>query len=281
MFRGEDDVALEGLQTRVLDMLEVTGSFLLQEPQLRHLPGWHRIWTRFVKHRASVEAQVFMLIARRREEGDQHNDLLDMLLAATTPDGSPMSDRQVHDHLMSMVVAGHETTAAEVAWAFQLLAHHSGAQSRLTEEIQAGTEQAYLTATVQETLRHRPAFLFAIPRKVVNQFELGGFTFRPPVQLVACTYLMHHNPALYPDPHVFSPERFLHQSPKGGTWLPWGAGRKRCVGRHFALIEMEAILRETLATRCVLPASRRMERARWRSAILVPHAGGRVILSKL
>ncbi len=280
IFRHEDPATLRSLERRVLNMLEVTNSFLLQEPWLRHLPGWHATWNRFVGHRAAVEAQIFTLISRRRETHERNGDLLDMLLDANTPEGSPMSDRQVHDHLMSMIVAGHETTAAEVAWAFQLLAHHPEVQNRLAEEIHTGPEQAYLTATVQETLRLRPAFLFAIPRKVVTRIELGGFTYRPPAQLVACTYLMHHNPALYPNPHAFTPERFLNHAPQAGTWLPWGAGRKRCVGRHFALLEMQSILRETLAIRQVLPTGRRIEHARWRSAILVPHAGGRVVLRK-
>jgi cytochrome P450 len=280
IFKGEDDATLRRLQQRVLDMLGVTASFVLQEPWLRHLPGWRTTWRRFVKQREDVETFLFTLISRRRREDEQHGDLLDALLAASSPDGSPMSTRQVHDHLMSMIVAGHETTAAEVAWAFQLVAHHSEVQNRLVEEIDNGTEQAYLTATVNETLRHRPAFLFAIPRKVTRQTEIGGFTYHPPAQLVACTYLMHHNPALYPDPHTFLPERFLGQPQQAGTWLPWGAGRKRCVGRHFALLEMQAILRETLATRRVLPVSPTIEHPRWRSAILVPHAGGRVMLHR-
>jgi cytochrome P450 len=279
IFKDESKKTLAALQMSVLDMLEITKTFLLQQPCLRYLPGWQATWKRFVGHRAVVEAQVFALIASRRREGP-HGDLLDMLLAATTPAGSPMSDTEVHDHLMSMIVAGHETTAAEVAWAFQLLAHDDLAQHRLSEEIDAGTEQGYLTATVHETLRHRPAFLFAIPRKVNRHFELGDFTYRPPAQLVGCTYFMHHNPVLYPEPNTFRPERFLQTSPQAGTFLPWGAGRKRCVGRHFALLEMEAILRETLAIRQIRPASCRIERPTWRSAILVPHAGGRVILHK-
>lgn len=280
IFNGEDDTTLRLLKERVLDMLKVTASFVLQEPRLRHLPGWHTTWRRFVKQRTEVETLIFTLISRRRHGEERHGDLLDTLLAANCPDGTPMSDRQVHDHLMSMIVAGHETTAAEVAWALQLLAHHPTVQDRLIQEIENGSEQAYLTATVNETLRHRPAFLFAIPRKVIAQTEIGGFTYHPPAQLVPCTYLMHHNPALYPDPHTFLPERFLDQTRHAGAWLPWGAGAKRCVGRHFALLEMQAILRETLTTRRVLPASKRIERPRWRSAILVPHAGCRVILRR-
>jgi cytochrome P450 len=280
MFENENQAVLMRLQKVVLDMLVVTASFLLQEQSLRHLPGWRTAWKRFIRRRNEVETLIFTLIDQRRQEAGQHYDLLDMLIAACNSDGSPMSDREVHDHLMSMIVAGHETTAAEVAWTFQLLAHHSDIQSRLIEEIDNETEHDYLTATVQETLRHRPAFLFAIPRKVHRPIEIGGWTYRSPAHLVGCTYLMHHNPTLYPDPYTFRPERFLDHPRQAGTWLPWGAGRKCCVGRHFALLEMQTILRETLSTRCILPASTNIERPRWRSAILVPHAGSRVILQK-
>jgi cytochrome P450 len=179
---------------------------------------------------------------------------------------------------MAMIVAGHETTTGELAWAFQLLAHHPEVQERLIEEIDSGGSDEYLTATVHETLRHKPVFLFAIPRKVVEPVEIGGWSYRPPVHLAACTYLMHHNPELYPKPHEFRPERFIGQTQQTRTWLPWGGGRKHCLGRHFALLEVQTILREVLCTRRVLPASDRVERPRWRSAILVPHAGGRVIL---
>ncbi len=276
---GEDAV-LDTLHERLLESLSVTSSFVLQEPQLRYLPGWRATWRRFVERSAGVDELIFALIARRREGKEQHGDLLDMLLAAHNPDGSPMGDRQVRDNLMSMILAGHETTTAELAWAFQLLAHNRPVQNRLLEEIDGGTEEEYLTATVNETLRHRPAFLFVIPRAIVKPIEIGGRIYRPPARLLGCTYLMHHDPELYPDPQAFRPERFLGESRQPRTWLPWGAGPKSCLGRHFALLEVQMVLREVLSERLVLPASSRIERERWRSAVLVPHAGSRVILRR-
>ncbi len=280
MFPAEDPHTIGELRGHVFDMLAITETFLLQEPRLRPLPWMRKTWRTFERQRNEVERRVFALIGRRREEGEGRHDLLDALLAASNADGSPMSDRQVHDHVMSMIVAGHETTAAEIAWSFQLLAHHRSVQDRLIDEIDAGEGEGYLNATVQETLRHRPAFMFAIPRKVVRPIEIGEWTYRTPAQLVACTYLMHHDPVLYADPHRFQPERFVERSPRAGTWLPWGAGRKRCVGRHFALLEMKAVLRETLATCRLQPVGGAIEHPRWRSAILVPHAGARVSLSR-
>lgn len=274
---GEEGV-LDALHERLLESLTVTASFVLQEPQLRHLPGWRATWRRYVKRSAGVDELIFALVEERRRGSGEHGDLLEMLIAARNPDGSPMSDQQVRDNLMSMILAGHETTTAELAWAFQLLAHNPPVQNRLLDEIDGGTDEEYLTATINETLRHRPAFLFIIPRAIMEPIEIGGRIYRPPARLLGCTYLMHHDPKLYPDPQAFRPERFLGEGRQPRTWLPWGAGPKSCLGRHFALLEMQLVLREVLSTRLVLPASERIEREQWRSAVLVPHAGSRVIL---
>jgi cytochrome P450 len=278
IFNDSDD-ELQPLHEQLMDMLSITVSIVLQEPKLRYAPGWCNTWKKFVKQRIGVDDLIRGLIRRRRfETGSQREDLLDMLLNAESADGSPMSDMDVRDNLMSMILAGHETTTGELAWAFQLLAHNPRVQDRLIEEIDNGTDEEYLTATVNETLRHKPVFLFAIPRKVIKPIEIGGWVYGPPAHLMACTYLMHHNPDLYPKPHEFRPERFIEETQQPRTWLPWGGGRKHCLGRHFALLEVKAILREVLSTRRVLPASRHIERPRWRSAILVPARGGRVIL---
>jgi cytochrome P450 len=202
-----------------------------------------------------------------------------MLLVAEDPDGSELSQQQIRDNLMSMILAGHETTTGELAWAFQMLAHNPKVQDRLVEDLHGGGED-YLIATVRETLRHKPVFVFTIPREVVAPIQIGAWTYRPPVQLAACTYLMHHNPDLYPEPHTFRPERFLGAAPQSRTWLPWGGGRKHCLGRHFAMLEVTTILRHVLSSRVVLSASSRVEPPRWRSAILVPRNGGRVVLEE-
>lgn len=276
IFRDEEEYQ-EGLHRRLLGSLAVTQGALLQAPVLRHLPGGRASWRRFVGQHARTDELLLEIIrARRARLG--HRDLLDMLIAARNHDGAPMSDGQVRDNLMSMILAGHETTTAELAWAFQLLAHNQGAQNRLRAEIDAGTDDRYLMATVNETLRHRPAFPFLIPRVVVAPVEIGGWTYRPPAHLLACTYLMHHDPSLYPQPQAFRPERFVEETPQSRVWLPWGAGAKSCVGRHFALLGMRAVLREVLSQRRVLPTGRQIERARWRSAVLVPHAGCTVVL---
>jgi cytochrome P450 len=277
---SDQPAELEPLHNRLMMMLTITTSFILQEPKLRHLPGWRGTWQRFVRQRAAVDQLILELINRRRREGGPRGDLLDLLLDAENMDGSRMGEREIRDNLMSMILAGHETTTGELAWAFQLLAHTPRVQERLVDEIDAGTGEEYMTATVHETMRHKPVFVFIIPRKVINPVEIGGWTYPPTVHLAGCTYLMHHDPQLYPKPHEFAPERFLGQLRQPRTYLPWGGGRKHCLGRHFALLEIKTILRLVLSTRKILSASRQIEQPRWRSAILVPRDGGRVIMRK-
>jgi cytochrome P450 len=274
---NQEEPVYTTLCNRIGDMLSVMSTPLLQAPRLRHLPGWRRVWARFLHRREQVDELVLRLIASRRREGST-GDLLDLLLASRNPDGSPSSDRQVRDHLMSVIIAGQETTASTLAWAFQLLAHNPAVQGRLIDEIEDGLSEAYMNATIQEVLRHKPTFLFLPPRVVIQPTEIGGWSYRPPAQLLACIYLMHHDPELYPNPGSFSPERFLGQTPRPGTLLPWGAGRKRCPGRGLALMEIRTVLHEALSRRCVLPAGAHVERPQWRTALLAPRDGSKVML---
>jgi cytochrome P450 len=275
-----DDTTHETLRHRMLAMLSVMPSPVLQEPWLRHLPGWHSTWRMFTKQRQGVHDLISALIIERRRNNTHHGDMLDALIAARTPDGLPLADDEVRDSFASVLIAGHETTAAQLGWAFQLLAHNPIIQHRLAAEIDHGACNEYMTATIQETMRHGPVFLFTPPRAVAKPIKIGGRIYLPPAQLAGCIYLMHHDPRLHPDPHTFRPERFLGQHAHPATFLPWGAGRKHCPGRHLALAVMQSILHHVLATRHVRPASLRVESPRWRSAILAPQAGCRVVLER-
>jgi cytochrome P450 len=271
---------LDALHETLLKMLAAAAGPLFQEPRLRLAPPWRGTWRRFLRWREAADELFLEIIRRRGGQLPAGEDILGTLLGAHPPAGAPMSARAVRDNLMSVILAGHETTAAELSWAFQLIAHHPAVQRRLAAEIDGERGEAYLTATIQEVLRHRPVFLFAIPRAVVQPIEIGGWTYGPPTQLLGCIYLAHHDPALYPDPHEFRPERFLDSPPQPSAWIPWGGGRKRCPGHRLAFLEMQTVLRTVLASRTVLPAARRIERGRWRSVIVAPHAGSRVILQE-
>jgi cytochrome P450 len=274
---GSESTRLRELHERLLAMFTVAGGLTLQEPQLRRLPGWRGVWRSFLAERARVHRIMVSLIEDAPRAGE--GTLLSLLLEQHQSDGSKRSTRQIRDTLMSVILAGHETTASELAWAFQLLAHDPLVAGRLVDDLDAGGEQ-YLTATVREVLRHRPVFLFAIPRVVCRAFEVAGTTYRPPVQLVGCIHLTHHDPSLYTEPHSFRPERFLDAPPRPEVWLPWGGGRKRCPGNHLAMLEMRTVLDTVLADLELTAAGGKIETARWRSVIVTPGQGSQIMLRK-
>ncbi len=284
IFGPDTDGRLGVLGDRLLAMLSITASPLLAQPALRRGPGCV-IWRRFRRLRGEVDELIHALVERAKCAGGNSGSILGRLLAARNVDGSPMNGRELRDNVMSIVLAGHETTASELAWTFQLLAHHPMVLERLVREIDGGAGDEYMTATIQEALRHRPVFLFTIPRTVMEPIEIGGWRYAPPTLLLGCIYLVHHDGARYLEPDAFRPERFLalptgalRELPQAPGWLPWGGGRRRCPGLHMATLEMKMVLRTVLSHVTVHPAARRMEHARWRSVVVTPHAGSRVVL---
>ena len=179
---------------------------------------------------------------------------------------------------MTLLVAGHETTASELAWAFERLVRTPEPLRRLVAEIDGDDGDAYLTATIQETLRRRPVLPNAAPRLVKQPVEVGGWRYEPGACLVANAYLVHHDPAIYPDPYAFRPERFLDSPPGTYTWIPFGGGRRRCLGASFALVEMKVVLRALLSRARIESAGAGRERSRRRSITLSPGKGALVVL---
>jgi cytochrome P450 len=236
-----------------------------------------RRWHEFERMRAEADALIYETIDQRADDEDR-DDVLAMLLAARHEDGSPMAPVELRDELMTLLVAGHETTASELAWAFERLARTPGVLARLTDEIDSGDDDAYLTATVYETLRRRPVLPNAAPRLVMEPVEIGGWRYEPGVCLIADSYLLHHDPDVYPDPYDFRPERFLDEQPGTYTWIPFGGGRRRCLGASFAMLEMKIVLRAVLSQNELAPAANGGEGARRRSITLSPRAGSRTVL---
>lgn len=277
----EDDLDAQTwrLHRAVLAMLSVTSSPVLTEAYLRsHGPG-RNIWQRFLRDRREVDETLYALIEARPREPRQRG-LIDVLADLRNPDGSTSTPNQVRDNVMSILLAGHETTAAQLTWAFQLLAHDQKAQTTLAAEVARGEEERYLDATVKEVLRHRCVFVFGIPRELAATFSLGGQAIDPPAQLLPCIYLLHHDPHRFADPESFSPDRFLTSNANLKDWLPWGGGRRRCPGAHLATHEIKTVLAAVLATHAVEPASKRIEPPSWRSVIVTPRHGGRVVLRR-
>lgn len=272
---------LDGLRTSLADMLDFGLSPLSLLPPAQRAPFGRGPWAGFVRARAKADELVYAEIAERRAAGDDdRGDVLSIFLAATHEDGEPMSDIEVHDELMTLLVAGHETTATELAWAIERLAREPEALAKLVEEVDSGDDDTYMTAVIRETLRRRPVLTNAAPRTVKKPIEVGGFHYEPGVHLVPSAYLVQHDPEIYPDPYAFRPERFLDSDPGTYTWIPFGGGRRRCVGASFAMLEMGIVLRELLRGTDILPVGTAPERTRRRAITVTPADGAETVLRR-
>jgi cytochrome P450 len=271
---------LDALRTRLTEILALGSQPLGMFSALQHDLGRLTPWGRFLRLRDEADALIFDVIEERKKhaEPDAGNDVLSMLLGARHEDGSPMSPQELRDELMTLLVAGHETTASELAWAFERLAREPAVLERLVNEIERDNGDEYLTATVQETLRRRPVLPNAAPRLVKQPIEVGGWTYSPGACLVANAYLVHHDPEIYHDPYAFRPERFLEETPGTYTWIPFGGGRRRCLGASFALLEMKLVLRAVLSRNEIRLAGDGLEFSRRRSITLSPGAGATTVL---
>jgi cytochrome P450 len=206
---------------------------------------------------------------------DERDDILSMLLGASHEDGSAMTDQELRDELMTLLVAGHETTATALAWAIERLVRHPDKLRRLAEEADAG-EDEYAEAVIKETLRLRPVIPLVV-RELQEPMEFGGYLLPQGARVTPCILLMHRREDIYPEPNRFRPERFLEQPAGTYTWIPFGGGVRRCLGASFALFEMKTVL-QALATQLTLePARPEPERIRRRAITLTPSAGARVV----
>jgi cytochrome P450 len=285
VFGLEEGPELDRLRDLLTDVLAFTESPLSVLPPLMRALGWMPRLRRFNAQLRDTDALIFSLIEQRRAEiaaggGTDRDDILSMLLAARHEDGSPMSEQELRDELMTALVAGHETSASQLAWALERLAREPAARARLTEEIDAGESDEYLSATITEILRLRPVLPNAEPRLTKREVEIGGFRYPPGVVLMASAYLIHHDPEIYPDPRAFRPERFLGTSPGTYTWIPFGGGRRRCLGASFAVQEMKVVLRAAMRRYEIRAASDRPETTRRRSITFSPAGGTTVVLRR-
>jgi cytochrome P450 len=219
------------------------------------------------------------LARRRRMEGlEARTDILSLLMQARDEEGEPMSDAELRDELVTLLLAGHETTATSVAWAVERLARHPDALARLTAEIDEDAGDEYLTAVANETLRVRPVVPLVV-RTLTEEMNVGGRVLPAGTRVAPCIYLTNRSASVYGDPAAFRPERFLHDPPETFSWIPFGGGIRRCIGAAFAQLEMKLILQTVLAELRPRPAPLRGrgERVRRRAITLVPAAGTTVV----
>ena len=247
------------------------------------LLGPHRVAERGTLQRAlqPTDDLIFEEIRSRRDAPDleQRDDVLSLLLQARHDDGSAMSDQELRDELMTLLVAGHETSATALAWALEALSRHPAALSRLRDEVDAGGDDAYLDAVVQETLRLRPVIALVL-RRLTEPMEIGGRLLPAGVNVAPCIYLMHRRPDVYDEPRAFRPERFLEQPPGTYTWIPFGGGVRRCLGASFAQFEIKVVLRELVARLEIRPARPQPERRVRRAIVFAPSRGGELVVER-
>jgi cytochrome P450 len=249
-------------------------------PGLRRHLGRFSPWTRFVRAREALDELIYDEVAARRRAPDaaEREDVLSLLLRARHEDGSPMSDRELRDELVTVIGAGHETTATALAWAIERLLRTPRALERLRASIEAG-EDEYLDATVKETLRARPVIV-DVARKLTAPAEIGGYVVPAGTIVLPAIAALHYREDLYPAPHEFRPERFLDGKTEQYGWIPFGGGVRRCVGAAFAQYEMRIVLRTILERTELSAPDPRPERVRPRNITLAPGKGCRVRLER-
>jgi cytochrome P450 len=226
-----------------------------------------------------VEVALLEEVHRRRASPrlPEEEGILSMLEEAYDEHGSPMTDHELRDELITLVSDG--PTATSLAWTFERLLRHPEKLDRLRAEVLAGVDQAYTDAVVKEILRLCPAVPIVM-RGLVQPMELGGYTIPAGTIVAPCIYLLHHREDIYTHPFAFMPERFIHTSPENYTWLPFGSGVRRCVAANFAQLEMKRIIQTVLAEVDLRAASSGSERATRSSIAFVPDQSTVVIATR-
>jgi cytochrome P450 len=224
-------------------------------------------WRTFMRAVERLDALIYERIDSQVDDGS----VLAVLRSARHEDGSPPTRREMRDQLVTLLAAGHETTAGALAWALERLARHPDVLAR----VRAG-DDAYLEAVIKEILRVRPV-LSIVGRKTLQPFEIGGWTLPAGVHVTPCIYLTHRRADLWEDPTTFRPERFLDGAPEPYAFIPFGGGTRRCLGAAFATLEMREVLRAAGARFDLAPDRPEGERMRRRSITLTPARGGYVV----
>jgi cytochrome P450 len=234
-----------------------------------------------------LDVVIYEEIAGRRTQEDlgERTDILSLLMLARDEEGQAMTGQELRDELVTLLLAGHETTATSVAWAVERLVRHPDKLARLVAEIDAGEGDEYMQAVISETLRVRPVVPMVV-RVLRDSLDIGGRELPRGTRVVPSIYLTNLNPKVYVAPREFMPERFLEKAPETFSWIPFGGGIRRCIGASFATLEMKLMLQTMLGelTPSLPVRGRRLTRKgewnRRRAITLVPSGGARVVWSK-
>ena len=279
VFGVTDEVRRERLRDLLPQLLDSTSSASLQFKVLLSRRFERLDPLGFLRElTAEIDDLLFAEISERRADPqlDERKDILSLLVQARFEDGEGMTDRELRDQLVTLLLAGHETTATALAWTADLLTRTPHALRALTEEVDAGNGDAYLRATISESLRLRPVVPLA-GRRLTSDLEINGYTLPAGTDVSPAIWLTHTRADLYPEPYAFRPERFLDERPTTYGWVPFGGGVRRCLGAAFAELEMRVVLTELLRRRSIQAAVPEAERVTRRNVTFSPRHGTRVI----
>ena len=255
---------LERIEQRLVDLLDTSSqplsTLLIFAGPLQQDLGPLSPWGRFLRKRQAVDALLYEEIAERRAQPErQGDDILSLLLEARDEAGQPLTDGELRDELITLLVAGHETTATALSWALYWLATRPEVQQRLRQELQAACPAPhaspeltallrlpYLQAVCNETLRIYPVGMITFPRRLEAPLTLGGHTLEAGTVVMGCIFLAHRRQEVFPNPEHFDPDRFLSGSFSPNTFMPFGGGSRRCIGMAFAQVEMKVVLSELI-----------------------------------
>jgi cytochrome P450 len=279
VFGVHDGARMEPLRAALRDFLDLTTNPMLLLPVLLVGPNRVKSIPAFRRRVQRVDELIAREIGERRVAEDlaERDDVLSLMLQARHEDGSPMSDTEIRDELLTLLVAGHETTATALSWAMERLTRHPEKLDRLRAEV-LDDEDEYLTATIQETLRLRPVISIVV-RRLTEAVDIGGYELPAGAGVTPCIHLIHRDPGIYPDPDRFLPERFIDNPPGTYTWIPFGGGVRRCLGAAFAQFEMAVVLRELVRRHQIEPANPASERNYRRAITETPRHDAEVVLS--
>jgi cytochrome P450 len=279
VFGVTDEVRRERLRVLLPQLLDTTSSVSLQFRVLISRRFERLDPLGFLRElSAEIDELLFAEIAERRADPElaERKDILSLLALAKFEDGAGMSDQELRDQLVTLLLAGHETTATALAWTADLLVRHPHAMQRLTAEVDAEDGDAYLRATINESLRLRPVVPLA-GRRLTSDLQGNGWTLPAGTDVTPAIWLVHTRADLYPEPFAFRPERFLDERPTTYGWVPFGGGVRRCLGAAFAEFEMRVVLTELLRRWTLERASSHAERVTRRNVTFSPLHGTRVV----
>jgi cytochrome P450 len=278
VFGVEEGAAMTALRRMIVEVLEPPPALLAFLPP-KYLDFPLSPFRTFLRRRAALDRALREVIRERRAApGHDRTDILSLLLGVRDEDGQPMTDDELSDELITMLAAGHETTATALAWTFACLLEHPEVEARLRAELASAADPAaneYLDAVVKETLRLRP-IVPDVVRQLQRPMQFAGYDLPAGVHIAPCIQLAHRRAGVYPEPERFRPERFLGVKPDPYTWLPFGGGIRRCLGMAFALYEMKIVIAGVLdgcTLRLATPGTVRVVR---RSVTLAPERGTQV-----